>query len=209
VPLQQAIPVYVTYLTVGATPDGPAFRADPYNRDKVVLERFAEAGDGMADANRPFQIDLSDLVEPSSEEIPAAKPLSAAAKPQPKAARPSALPTSKSTTDKAATVKAVTAKETTTKATTTKAATAKAATAKAATAKAATAKAATAKETTAKAATQKGPTTKAVTKKPALQAPPLLNPLNTSPSKSSRPLPAKTKLSASVAPSEKRTGQKR
>jgi murein L,D-transpeptidase YcbB/YkuD len=179
VPLQQAIPVYVTYLTVGATPDGPAFRADPYNRDKVVLERFAEAGDGMADANRPFQIDLSDLVEPSSEEIPAAKPLSAAAKPQPKAARPSALPTSKSTTDKAAT------------------------------AKAATAKAATAKETTAKAATQKGPTTKAVTKKPALQAPPLLNPLNTSPSKSSRPLPAKTKLSASVAPSEKRTGQKR
>jgi hypothetical protein len=121
VPLQQAIPVYVTYLTVGATPDGPTFRADPYNRDKVVLERFAEAGDGMADANRPFQIDLSDLVEPAEEKTPAAKPATTAAKVTPKVARPTADTTTKSATVKAATAKAATAKAATAKAPTTKA----------------------------------------------------------------------------------------
>ncbi len=103
VPLQQALPVYVTYLTVGATPDGPTFRADPYNRDKVVLERFAEAGDGMADANRPFQIDLSNLVEPVSEKIPAAKPATAVVKAEPKVAPPSAAVTAKSPTTEVAT----------------------------------------------------------------------------------------------------------
>lgn len=106
VPLEQAIPVYVTYLTVGATPDGPTFRADPYNRDKVVLERFAEAGDGMADANRPFQIDFSSLVEPVSEKVPAAKPATAAAKAEPKATRPSTAATAKSAATKSRTTRA-------------------------------------------------------------------------------------------------------
>ncbi len=78
VPLQQAIPVYVTYLTVGATPDGPTFRPDPYSRDKLVLERFAHAGDGMTDANPHLQIDLSNLLQPVGEEAVAAKPVTTA-----------------------------------------------------------------------------------------------------------------------------------
>ncbi len=98
VPLQQAIPVYVTYLTVGAASDGPIFRADPYNRDKPVLERFAEAGDGMADANRQLEIDLSNLVEPVSESIAVAKPAAATAQARPKDARPTLVSTAKSTT---------------------------------------------------------------------------------------------------------------
>jgi len=52
VPLEKAIPVYMTYLTVGSAANGPVFRADPYDRDRVVLERFAAAGDGMKDATR-------------------------------------------------------------------------------------------------------------------------------------------------------------
>jgi hypothetical protein len=122
VPLQQAIPVYVTYLTVGATADGPTFRADPYNRDKVVLERFADAGDGMADANRHLEIDLSNLVEPADEKTPAAKPATTAVKVTPKVARPATVTSAKITTAKSATVKAATAKAAPTKAPTTKAA---------------------------------------------------------------------------------------
>jgi hypothetical protein len=125
VPLQQAIPVYVTYLTVGATPDGPTFRADPYNRDKVVLERFAEAGDGMADANRTLQIDLSNVVEPAGEVVPAAKPATTAVKVEPKVAPPSAVTPAKSATAKTATAKPSTPKAAAAKAPTAEAATTK------------------------------------------------------------------------------------
>ena len=70
VPLQQAVPVYITYMTVGAGPDGPTFRADPYDRDKVVLERFAEAGDGMQDSTKRLEIDLSNIAETSRDLAP-------------------------------------------------------------------------------------------------------------------------------------------
>jgi murein L,D-transpeptidase YcbB/YkuD len=74
VPVQQALPVYITYLTVDVGDGGPLFRADPYNRDKAVLKRFAEAGDSMKNAEHRFEIDLSDLTEPVIKNVIAAKP---------------------------------------------------------------------------------------------------------------------------------------
>ncbi|MDQ3245805.1 MAG: L,D-transpeptidase family protein [Pseudomonadota bacterium] len=74
VPVQHALPVYLTYLTVGAGEDGPSFRADPYNRDKLVLERFAKAGDGMEDSKQRFEIDLSNLSEPVANNIAPGEP---------------------------------------------------------------------------------------------------------------------------------------
>jgi hypothetical protein len=106
VPLQQPIPVYVTYLTVGATPDGPVFRADPYNRDKAVLERFAEAGDGMTDVNRRLEIDLSNVGEPVVEKSPPAERATPAAKARPANSRPTGVSPVKPATAKAASKKA-------------------------------------------------------------------------------------------------------
>lgn len=40
VELRDALPVFVTYLTVEATADGVVFRADPYDRDPAVLARY-------------------------------------------------------------------------------------------------------------------------------------------------------------------------
>ena len=40
VELPEPVPVFVTYLTVEATPDGIMFRPDPYGRDPAVLARF-------------------------------------------------------------------------------------------------------------------------------------------------------------------------
>jgi len=40
VDLPEAVPVFVTYLTVEATADGILFRADPYDRDPAVLARY-------------------------------------------------------------------------------------------------------------------------------------------------------------------------
>ena len=40
VPLDRAVPVYMTYLTVGATPQGVKFRSDPYGRDAAVIARY-------------------------------------------------------------------------------------------------------------------------------------------------------------------------
>jgi L,D-transpeptidase YcbB len=40
VDLQQPVPVYITYLTAAATPQGVAFRADPYRRDAAVVARY-------------------------------------------------------------------------------------------------------------------------------------------------------------------------
>jgi len=40
VELPEPVPVFVTYLTVEATPDGIKFRADPYGRDPAVLARY-------------------------------------------------------------------------------------------------------------------------------------------------------------------------
>ncbi len=74
VPLQQAVPVYITYLTVGAGESGPLFRADPYNRDKAVLQRFAGAGDGMKDPQHRLEIDLSGPSEPVANSVAPAKP---------------------------------------------------------------------------------------------------------------------------------------
>ena len=74
VPVQHALPVYITYLTVDVGEGGPLFRADPYNRDKTVLERFAQAGDGMEDAKQRFEIDLSNLSEPFANNVAPAKP---------------------------------------------------------------------------------------------------------------------------------------
>jgi hypothetical protein len=50
VELKKPVPVYITYLTVGAEPGGLAFRADPYDRNAAVLARFDADGDGMSDA---------------------------------------------------------------------------------------------------------------------------------------------------------------
>ncbi len=38
--LPEPVPVYVTYLTAEAGPNGPRFRADPYNRDPALLARY-------------------------------------------------------------------------------------------------------------------------------------------------------------------------
>jgi len=40
VDLPKQVPVYMTYLTVGTTPDGVVFRADPYGRDQHLMERY-------------------------------------------------------------------------------------------------------------------------------------------------------------------------
>ena len=45
VDLPAPVPVYVTYLTAEAGPDGPKFRADPYDRDPALLARYF--GDGQ------------------------------------------------------------------------------------------------------------------------------------------------------------------
>ena len=44
VQLDRLVPVYVTYLTVGADPGGVTFRPDRYGRDAPLLARFAGAG---------------------------------------------------------------------------------------------------------------------------------------------------------------------
>jgi murein L,D-transpeptidase YcbB/YkuD len=44
VQLDRPVPVYITYLTVGASPDGLVFRKDPYDRDAAVLARTFGAG---------------------------------------------------------------------------------------------------------------------------------------------------------------------
>jgi len=45
-------PVYITYLTAEAGPNGPKFRADPYNRDPALLARyFGEGGQQVAAFN--------------------------------------------------------------------------------------------------------------------------------------------------------------
>jgi len=43
VDVQKPLPVYITYLTVGAGSGGPQFRADPYNRDAPLLARYEGA----------------------------------------------------------------------------------------------------------------------------------------------------------------------
>ncbi len=88
VPVQHALPVYITYLTVDVGRGSPIFRADPYNRDKAVLERFAEAGDGMKNAEHRFEIDLSDLTEPVIKNVMPDKPALAAAPDVRKPAKP-------------------------------------------------------------------------------------------------------------------------
>ena len=45
VELAEAVPVYMTYLTVGATKDGIAFRPDRYGRDAAVLARYFDAAE--------------------------------------------------------------------------------------------------------------------------------------------------------------------
>ncbi|QNP45227.1 hypothetical protein H9L14_11335 [Sphingomonas sediminicola] len=45
VDLPEPVPVYVTYLTAEAGPNGPKFRADPYSRDPALLARYF--GDGQ------------------------------------------------------------------------------------------------------------------------------------------------------------------
>jgi hypothetical protein len=53
VDLPEAVPVFVTYLTAEASPDGVLFRADPYGRDPAVLARyFAEETQLAAAGNR-------------------------------------------------------------------------------------------------------------------------------------------------------------
>lgn len=45
VELREPVPVFVTYLTVDAAPEGALFRSDPYHRDAAVLARyFGEEG---------------------------------------------------------------------------------------------------------------------------------------------------------------------
>jgi murein L,D-transpeptidase YcbB/YkuD len=44
VDLPDPVPVYVTYLTAEAGPDGPKFRLDPYKRDPALLARYFGEG---------------------------------------------------------------------------------------------------------------------------------------------------------------------
>jgi murein L,D-transpeptidase YcbB/YkuD len=44
VQLESPVPVYITYLTAGASPEGIVFRKDPYSRDAEVLARFFGTG---------------------------------------------------------------------------------------------------------------------------------------------------------------------
>ena len=44
VDLPDPVPVYVTYLTAEAGPDGAKFRPDPYNRDPALLARYFDEG---------------------------------------------------------------------------------------------------------------------------------------------------------------------
>jgi murein L,D-transpeptidase YcbB/YkuD len=44
VELAEPVPVYITYLTVGASEQGLVFRNDPYARDPAVLARYFGAG---------------------------------------------------------------------------------------------------------------------------------------------------------------------
>ena len=48
VDLPQPVPVFVTYLTVAATPQGVEFRADPYKRDAAVIARYFGERDQVA-----------------------------------------------------------------------------------------------------------------------------------------------------------------
>jgi murein L,D-transpeptidase YcbB/YkuD len=41
------VPVYITYLTAGASPEGIVFRKDPYSRDADVLARVFGAGSDL------------------------------------------------------------------------------------------------------------------------------------------------------------------
>lgn len=47
VALAAPVPVYVTYLTVGASQQGLVFRKDPYSRDPAVLARYFSSGAGL------------------------------------------------------------------------------------------------------------------------------------------------------------------
>ncbi len=40
VDLSGPVPVFVTYLTAGATSEGVVFRGDPYQRDGAVLDQY-------------------------------------------------------------------------------------------------------------------------------------------------------------------------
>ena len=48
VDLPQPVPVYITYLTAAATPQGVTFRADPYRRDAAVIARYFGDRDQVA-----------------------------------------------------------------------------------------------------------------------------------------------------------------
>ncbi len=48
VDLPDPVPVYITYLTAAATPQGVAFRADPYKRDAAVIARYFGDRDQVA-----------------------------------------------------------------------------------------------------------------------------------------------------------------
>ena len=53
VDLPDPVPVYVTYLTAEAGPDGPKFRRDPYNRDPALLARYFDEGKQQVAAFNP------------------------------------------------------------------------------------------------------------------------------------------------------------
>lgn len=46
--LEKPVPVYITYMTAAASPDGVAFRKDPYQRDPALLARDFETPDRVA-----------------------------------------------------------------------------------------------------------------------------------------------------------------
>lgn len=48
VELADPVPVYITYLTVGASEQGLVFRNDPYGRDPAVLARYFGAGSSLS-----------------------------------------------------------------------------------------------------------------------------------------------------------------
>lgn len=55
VELDQPVPVYITYLTVGADSGGPVFRKDRYERDAAVLRRMNVGTGRMLDRDAEFR----------------------------------------------------------------------------------------------------------------------------------------------------------
>ena len=54
--LPRPVPIYLTYLTVAASPNGVTFRPDPYGLDTLAMPQMFGAPDRIASASHPKRI---------------------------------------------------------------------------------------------------------------------------------------------------------